>query len=143
MRRTRKARRTPGIPGHLTAMIEGELESYPSNLRRAEYLREEVIGRAPDIRTGVPVRTSGSDPTSAAAAAIDNEEELRFLEKRIGVIDRGMEVLPDRVTRLVRFRYFRGMDSQETADRLGVTIRHFYRLRNVAIRVFLRQFGLL
>lgn len=133
----------PGIPGHMAAMIEGELENYPSNLRRAERLRDEVIGRAPDIRVGVAVRTSGSDPTSAAAAAIDSEQELLFLEKRIATIDRGMEALPDKITRLVRFRYFRGMDSQETADRLGITIRHFYRLRNVAIRVFLRQFGLL
>jgi DNA-directed RNA polymerase specialized sigma24 family protein len=132
----------PEIPDHVTKFVEGELRSYQSNKRRRERLADELAERARDFRLEAPVRAPGSDPVFAAVGRLEKEPELAYLTKRLATIDEAMDTMPDRVSRLVRLRYFRRLDPREAADMIGVGMKGFYALRREAIWTIARQFGL-
>jgi DNA-directed RNA polymerase specialized sigma24 family protein len=133
----------PEIPDHIIKFVEGELRSYKANTKRRDRLADELAERARDFRLEAPVRAPGSDPVLAAVGRLESEPELAYLTRRLAIIDEAMDTMPDRVSRLVRLRYFRRLDPREAADMIGVGMDRFYTLRREAIRTVARHFGIM
>lgn len=141
MPRHQKSRPGERLDQHTQNYVEGELRAYRGRQQRIAWLKEchatERLGwDAPPDENAGGGRPAGkvSNPTLARVIAMQHDEELQNLERKVKRVDAGMALLTEAERRIITMVYLeRRLTLNGAAIALGYTERHAGRLKNRAL----------
>jgi hypothetical protein len=111
------------ISKQIVRHIEGELRSYPQKIRMVKEQRDEIIlgSHYPDV--------------SVSGGKLSNTTQskgMRLAQLETGwpeLIQYALEMIPHEQHLLIKYRYFEGKSREVVADKLHVSLRHYYAWR--------------
>lgn len=130
--------RHEALPHHVFRYVEGELFDYNRKLRRARYLRTAIDQAGSPVVHAIQRESNKvGDPTFESVArqesAPEHCRELAILEDRIAQIRCGYDQLTRDCRQLVQLKYFQGTSNQLTAQQIGMSLRTFFRYRQMVV----------
>jgi len=125
--------------------IESELRHYRENRKEIEAMREDIVEGSPGGLDGQPRGPGISNPTERNATRLLTNRRLGKLEETVNAIEIVVEELDEDRRKLIEYTYFkrpRTLTDAGVACRLNVSIRTFYRWRDLIIHRIAHELGL-